>query len=477
MGMKQQSSISELKNLITEMNRTHMSLGENSNEMITLFVSFDIVNSTQYKSQDKAGWSAHMSEIMRRIISQFSNSPTGGYDFWKTLGDEIIYNKKIGTVLDLLNTLDEIYSSLVSLNKQIGRGEFIDGFSSQILSIKAAVWIADLSSSQEKTDNILTYYQINDKRRQADYIGPDIDTGFRIAKYSMSNRMVISFEIACLLMRYEKLLTFGDKMKDFGMSERIKLLSHRELKGVWDGNAYPILIYHGDPSVSFEDSISELEKAKFPIINDYLNSLATSESELSPNYSSYQHQVLENLCEDFGLDSKIQRLIDLMLRTGSVSNQDVKELQLVNYSAVCYFMADNELSFMIVKDPKTAKWGFGNAEFFYSDGFVGQIEKAYFDKFAVNISIQNDKNYLGRIPVVVSSTEFSQDHSTYHSSAVMLGRLEKCPSSEETQELRMISEAEVESFGDDCVPQFREVLYKCSAKIHELEWAKNAKRI
>lgn len=251
MELKEQKAITRLQEFVAEVNKEDTFLGGESPEMVTLFVSFDIVNSTLYKSLHKDGWSTAFSNILRRIISVFSNNPTGGYDFWKTLGDEIIYTRKIGNEQDLLNTLEEIYRSLILLNQKIAQGELCDSKTAKILSIKATTWLADLSSSHEKTDNILTYYQINDKRRQADYIGPDIDAGFRTAHYSMSNRMIVSFEIACILMRYQHQLEQEAGFME--IPQRIHLLAHKVLKGVWDGHPYPILLYHGNPNQSFVD--------------------------------------------------------------------------------------------------------------------------------------------------------------------------------------------------------------------------------
>lgn len=456
-----------------------MSLGENSDEIMNLFVSFDIVNSTQYKSQDKDGWATSVSKIMRRIISQFSNNPTGGYDFWKTLGDEIIYTKKIGTVTDLLDTLDEIYSSLVFLNKKIRRGELSQGISSEILSIKAATWIADLSSSHEKTGNILTYYQINDKRRQADYIGPDIDAGFRASHYSMSNRMVISFEIACLLMRYEKTIKDHETLKIFPMKDRIHILSYKELKGVWEQTPYPILLYHGDPSIKFDDSITELEKQKFPLINEYLDRCSGREKALLPNYTCYQEQELIEHCQKLNLTEKIDRIHNLMEKTGSVSTQDVKDLKLVHYCAVCYFQKGEDIEFLIMKNKDTGEWGFGQADFFYNAQFVEQTEKGYLDNYGVSISVENDNNYHVRIPLVVSYTGFSKELDKYISRTVFLGRLNEMPIINENNKdkLFIVSEKDIECFDGKTGLLFKETLFKCAEKIRMLKWDKQAKRI
>ncbi|MFI3211813.1 MAG: hypothetical protein R3Y24_00570 [Eubacteriales bacterium] len=306
------------------MNKTHMSLGEDSPEIITLFLSFDIVNSTYYKSLDKEQWSLTISKIIRYIISAFSNNPTGDYEFWKTLGDEVIYTRKIHSVQDLLDTLEEIYRTMILLNQKISQGELFDGTATQMLSIKAATWLADLSSSHERSNNILTYYQINDKRRQADYIGPDIDTGFRSAHFTSSNRMVISFDIACILMYSQKNLKAQGGLTSFVFSKYIHIMSYRVLKGVWNGIPYPILFYHGDSSETFEASITEREKNTVIVIQEYLDSQEKQPKNILPEYNCYQEQLLKQLCQKMELEFRIQHLIDLMNQMGLMSIQTVK---------------------------------------------------------------------------------------------------------------------------------------------------------
>ncbi len=480
MGITKNSQFPELKTLVTEMNRTHMSLGEHSNEMINLFLSFDIVNSTRYKSMDKDKWSVAISRIIRRVIGFFSNNPSGGYDFWKTLGDEIIYTRKIGTVQDLLDALEEIYNTLNLVNQNIAQGGLLDEIATEMLSLKAATWLADLSSTQSRTNNVLTYYQINDKRRQADYIGPDIDTGFRAAHYSMSNRMVISFDIACLLMRYQDVLQEQGGLAKFDLSKRVHLLTCKELKGVWDGQPYPILLYHGDANVDFDGSITQDERDRVGTIQEYLAAKEARKQALLPQYTCAQAQALDQLCHTMRLDDKIHRLMDLMERTGGVSSQEVKALKRVCYSAVCYTLQQDTLQFVLVKNKDTGLWGFGEASFFYGAQFVSQTEKAYHDNFGIDIAIENDTHYYARIPLEVSLTKFAADYRTYTSHTVFLGRLTQDVSKlliASDAQLMVLSEADISSFQEQCIPYLPELLQHCARKIHEINWEKHATRV
>lgn len=500
MELKKCSAIPQLKELVAQVNKDNSFLTVQNDEIITLFVSLDIVNSTLYKSLYKEDWSTAFSNILRRIISVFSNNPTGGYDFWKTLGDEIIYTRKIGNVQDLLDTLDEVYRSLIFLNQKIAQGELCDSNSAQILSLKATAWLADLSSSHEKTNNILTYYQINDKRRQADYIGPDIDAGFRTAHYSTSNRMVISFEIACILMRYHHQLQGDPKQRALDMSNRIHLLTQKVLKGVWDGHPYPILFYHGNSKFSFTDSLTPQEKGMPGVLQEYWDARFVRETALQPGYLCYQEQELERMCRELNLDDKIQHLIALMERTGRVSTLDVKNLRRINCTAVCYQIQDGTLRCMVVQNRKTGLWGFGVVSFLiatnswgkqstytnwcsdlsYSDQFAQRAEQFYKDEFGVDISMDYDIHHYTPIPVVVPVTQFTPDKSAYINRTVFLGRLNQHPPLEETKacaHIKLLTLDELANLQGECIPLFHEILSQCVSKIQATELEKNVTRL
>ncbi|WP_317856338.1 hypothetical protein [Chakrabartyella piscis] len=219
---------------------------ENTQENIILFFSFDIVNSTSYKATNKENWMDAISEIIRHIISGFSNSSLGGFRFWKTLGDEIIYTKEVFQPEDIVDTLETIYANLCRLNQEIASGLLCDVESAKVLGIKATAWVAHTSTSGNVGDNIFTEYLINDNRRQTEYIGPDIDIGFRVASYSICNHLVVSFDLAALLLRF-----------DTAQKKRVHIFGYKQLKGVWEGRLYPIIMFNGDCNANI---ICELEK-------------------------------------------------------------------------------------------------------------------------------------------------------------------------------------------------------------------------
>ncbi|MFH0823816.1 MAG: hypothetical protein V2B18_13790 [Pseudomonadota bacterium] len=66
---------------------------------------------------------------------------------------------------------------------------------------------------------------------KVDYLGPDIDTGFRLGKHIHPGFMIVSMELAELLGRAPKHL----------QQVRGTIVGWEMLKGVWDGRPYPII--------------------------------------------------------------------------------------------------------------------------------------------------------------------------------------------------------------------------------------------
>jgi hypothetical protein len=71
--------------------------------------------------------------------------------------------------------------------------------------------------------------------RSLDFIGPDIDTGFRIAKSAFRNVILIDAKLA---------LIFHIVIPQFNLNAKIVYFD--QFKGVWDNQHYPIVWYTKD---------------------------------------------------------------------------------------------------------------------------------------------------------------------------------------------------------------------------------------
>lgn len=200
--------------------------------MPRLFLSVDMAGATEFKTrfkgEDAEGWLA----IFRNFFSNFplmfagqigfeflDDDVTPAIDVWKVMGDELLFvaepksaEELIGVLLALLRTL-RIYEE--------------KHFQSLPLRLKGAAWLADVDG---RNIQIEVPELSSGAGAHVDYIGPDIDLGFRISKFARP---------ACLTISLDVLETaLGAKSSD---RVATYLMGREPLKGVLFGRPYPIL--------------------------------------------------------------------------------------------------------------------------------------------------------------------------------------------------------------------------------------------
>src|SRR6266542_2947096 len=71
-----------------------------------------------------------------------------------------------------------------------------------------------------------------------DFLGPDIDAGFRISKFALRKRLVASAHLAWLL--------YKERANCSGIENQLRIVGLEALKGVWGGRHYPIIWFERD---------------------------------------------------------------------------------------------------------------------------------------------------------------------------------------------------------------------------------------
>lgn len=205
---------------------------------------------------------------------------------WKAAGDEVIFylevKHKVSAVL-------AVYALLEAIEEQ--RGAFHE-ISKGLLDLKATAWVAGfpvnnaevvLNLPMKDEDNftqnyyrrLAIYYRYGDG--VLDFIGPQMDLGFRVATQSSQRYMALSADLSCLLIR-----VLLDSKGDGGqlpsrIADRIKdgfrYLGWRQLKGITGDRPYPITAvtcHNKDGLSSAED---EMTGAKAPDLHHLLKFL------------------------------------------------------------------------------------------------------------------------------------------------------------------------------------------------------------
>lgn len=268
-----------------------------------MFLSVDLVGSTAFKA--KSGekrepnepypiWLNRTKNFYRlfpqMLIGNFDDflSVIDGSDsfknfppqVWKTVGDEIIFCVRLVCLEHLAACMRAFMKTLANYGASIHSIE-------AELDVKGCAWIASfpapnvttVSASRLTTDRPtkeVGSQLYEEDERQADirpgdydFLGKQIDTGFRIAKFAQPHELSLSIDLAWLLALL--------KQRDL-IDCQFMFRGRESLKGVISGVPYPIITIHTERSVkrrelhSLEQSVTGAEFAEPIRLRNYLYS-------------------------------------------------------------------------------------------------------------------------------------------------------------------------------------------------------------
>lgn len=329
-AMKNQSELQS--NAIKEENSLH-----NQGRGVTLFFSFDIVNSTDYKQKNVYQWPGKINSILE-LLRKNVNESLPGAAIWRILGDEIIFIisvKNHGVLPDMIHSINKVLSQTVEdIHSRDPQGN---------LSLKAVAWIAFISNNVNETDekskwynySLIYHVDIIHGRYISEFIGNDIDCGFRIRDYAVKGMFFLSFELAYLIMG--KISESNNSTKE-GPCGFLQVLGFKKLKGIWDNRPYPIISY--SLSKNSDDLLKNITYDLFEsndIISEYKNNLYNN-GVYPSYYFKNTNEILYKICRDMNLQDKIDFLIREMksekqfLASDLLRDDDLLQFHLV---AVC----------------------------------------------------------------------------------------------------------------------------------------------
>lgn len=199
--------------------------------MVRLFLSVDMAGSTQFKARftDGASWL----ETFRTFFTNFplmlagqvgfaflEEGDTPSVEVWKVMGDELIF---VATP----DSAEQLVTLLLALLRTMNGYE--DRYLGDLpLRLKGTAWLADFTGPNIELE--IPELSGGDGVRVIDFIGPDLDLGFRVTKFARPACLALSFDVADLLLA----ATNADQAA-------LYLIGAEELKGVMFGRPYPII--------------------------------------------------------------------------------------------------------------------------------------------------------------------------------------------------------------------------------------------
>lgn len=202
---------------------------------VVLFMSADVVGSTAFKgrhSADSSLWLEAFATLFRELPLVFvgelgmafleeEDMPAAGV--WKVMGDEVIFITLPRSAREATLATHAFVRTVRDYNERLSQR--------WPLHIRGACWAAELGRRNRQID-IPEMFGGRDGEPYRDFLGPDVDTGFRLSAYSGHGEVIVSpnlVETIAPAQHDSPLLHFHH-------------FDDKVLKGVISGRPFPLII-------------------------------------------------------------------------------------------------------------------------------------------------------------------------------------------------------------------------------------------
>lgn len=425
-----------------------------------LFFSLDLVNSTFYKSKVET-WADIFSVFFKFCKTKVNECfPTA--QLWKMVGDEILFYMPISDLVDLYKSPRLIYDLM---NKSVSMINEKETLSIGVLSVKATMWaacLADIEANKKVIKhNIIIKERVIDNIN-LDFLGPDIDIGFRISKFALQKKLVIDSKLACLLTKLET------DLKENNISESMRIVSYERLKGVWEDRHYPIVWYQES-----WDSINNMFLYDEQFNSDIVKRIVESDlKSLQP--VSFLTKIFTDL-NKLGQIEELRKGIKEFHQNNPTGFKAKKipfdklcELHLV---AICV----NERNEILIskrtrKDDLPETWEFGCAQLHLKQRFKDAIQECYRNDFKIELTFfEEDPVPIGHYFLTKTKEDDRLVPGLIFVAKVDSGQLnnDKIDSTSHSETRWITAETSKNIAPDECVSKFHQRIIDAYAYIEE----------
>jgi class 3 adenylate cyclase len=267
---------------------------------LKLFLSVDIVGSTSFKQRDKDSQSQAWLNLFVSFFSEFPTllcsevadcgMPLDSPRLWKSLGDELIFTVELKHRTQAAVYL-KAFAATLRKAAQNWHTDVKDPARKE-LHLKGTAWLAGFPVGNVE---IPLDTHVDAKHSDGrDYIGPLIDTGFRLKEFATSRKLVISADLTYLIL-------------SVGISGMALFFDgEHTLKGVLRSKPYPIiwLDCEGHPAAEHTNPSARMNRLK-----DGLRQCKSADTEDLKEYLKYWLESCHSfLCTPFIFQDSFQDL-------------------------------------------------------------------------------------------------------------------------------------------------------------------------
>lgn len=364
-------------------------------EELILFVSFDLVNSTKFKSYNYLNWFNVIYEItdtIRRKVKSIDEN----FQLWRSIGDEVVFTIVVSNVNKIEKIIEKVFYTLNDIHLTIKDGSIFRDSTTvkpinvlelreqNILSIKATAWLALVSSdiaSEDLKYNLRYDYKVADNVKVVEFQGNDIDIGFRISKKCTNpRRLTLSLELAYILS------------KSKFVKSKLHIISYDKLKGIWDNRLYPVIWYHDEyiAGCTIENSFFYDEDEQQELVKVYKDRLKENDCR-----HKEVNSILSQIIYDRNITFKMERIENVL---GSESKSESSKAliipsEFIEMHCVAVCLTNDNRIFMAKRSKSSGiyegLWEFGCCEIKQGLTLKEALIKGYKDDFNLDIEVYN----------------------------------------------------------------------------------------
>ena len=449
----------ELNSIATEITTAaHNSSREEAEGAISglfLFMSWDLINSTGLK-QTNADWTEQIIKSLQIVVKYLNSNLDFSPKIWRLIGDEIVAYQPVLDLQNLYTYVSYIKSITARVNKEIADTINID------LGFKCTLWLSlvvmDLSPDfTRQFVSIANRIRVDSNREILDFVGIDIDTGFRLSKFSYKNVITVSLELAKLLL--------DNSAND---NDIVMWISRFEiLKGLYDGKPYPIIwlpIYNENTNLS--DTVPYSYQFKNPLTEYCFSNL---QKDANPDNFLLCRESISRICKDLNLIPKLEYWgkEKIGLTKFDLNDAVLQELHCV---AVCY---NREVKKVLVlkrtsnRDRFPSFWEFGCAKPIKIISINEAILNEYKEDTGLSLNLMLDEGRVDRGPKPLAIYQVIDDDKSIHKGIIctaVVDSLDVNLDSKKFSEYKWISKSEIKAFVNEnkgfMVNDMEDTLYK-----------------
>lgn len=371
-----------------------------------MFFSFDLAESTAFKAEHPSLWASvftcFYSQVLEGLgVEDYKTPDDGDDDFacvrklWKLIGDEILIYVQILNPGQLYTQITGVSKALSTMMEKIAdkveetleegtccvrHCRDVREVILSVLGIKATAWLAQCHDGEAPNVSNILYYPTTaaSGEKRIDFLGREIDEGFRMAKYAVKNKMILSPLLAWMIWKDAQ----GDKDRENIVNANFRITAFVRMKGVWRGRKVPVVMFH-QPFNEFRH-VLEYDETD---LETYANVREAGLDHFLKD-SRFEISSMDDILRNVHKDGEAEKLYGNLKKIShmEVVSEDIEKKQEFHVACMVF---DGEGRILIHKDPERG-YEFGCLKRLFGTGakdWQAACVEGYRDKYQIEIAV------------------------------------------------------------------------------------------